>query len=136
MLAPGIVSSSMMTTLMQVSSRFVLVWGVVYFFPFLAQSNAYSSMLIAWSVTEVIRYSFFALSIAGQPSSFLTWLRYSTFYVLYPIGILSECFLIFLAIEPAAGVHPWFPLVFQGILLIYVPGLSLLLASTPTSDLY
>jgi hypothetical protein len=30
------------------------------------------------------------------------WLRYNTFFVLYPVGIASECWLVFLATKPAA----------------------------------
>lgn len=105
---------------MQVASRLLLVWPVVNVFPGLAVSPAYSSMLVAWSVTEVIRYSYFAMSLSGfQP---MTWLRYNTFYVLYPMGISSECFLIYKAIEPARALRPEFAWALQLILLIYIPG--------------
>jgi len=67
-----------MTTVMQVASRLLLVWGVVNNFPNeTALSPVYSSMLIAWSVTEVIRYSFFAMNLwtGGAVPSMLQWLR-------------------------------------------------------------
>lgn len=82
---------------MQVSSRFALVWGAVHFYPSVAASPAYSSMLLAWSTTEVIRYLFFALSLSGFEPALLRWLRYSGFYVLYPVGISSELWELFLA---------------------------------------
>jgi very-long-chain (3R)-3-hydroxyacyl-CoA dehydratase len=37
-------------------------------------------------VTEVIRYAFYATSKPFTPPAWLTWLRYTTFYLLYPIG--------------------------------------------------
>ncbi|CAC9888407.1 unnamed protein product [Aureobasidium pullulans] len=48
-------------------------------------------MLIAWSITEVIRYSYFAinLSTGSVPNAWL-WLRYNTFFILYPLGISSS----------------------------------------------
>ena len=110
---------------MQVASRFLLVWGVVDTFPAVAQSSfAYSTMLLAWSATEVIRYSYFAVNIAyGKVPAALTWLRYNTFFVLYPMGISSECWLIWLATGPArrkfGGVGQWG---LWAVLGVYVPG--------------
>jgi very-long-chain (3R)-3-hydroxyacyl-CoA dehydratase len=68
-----------MTTLMQVASRFLLVWGIAYNFPQTTQySPAYSFMLVAWSVTEVVRYSYFVFVISGVGVPRLwTWLRYA-----------------------------------------------------------
>jgi len=47
-------------------------------------------MLLAWSTTEVIRYSFYAFTLLGHVPYQLLWLRYTTFYLLYPIGAASE----------------------------------------------
>ncbi|KND94927.1 putative very-long-chain (3R)-3-hydroxyacyl-CoA dehydratase [Tolypocladium ophioglossoides CBS 100239] len=102
----GVVRAPLFTTLMQVSSRFLLVWAIIDSFPLLALSPFYSSMLVAWSVTEVIRYSYFALTLSGRQPDALTWLRYNTFFVLYPLGIFSECSLIYMATVPAAMRHP------------------------------
>ncbi|KAF5548586.1 gibberellin 20-oxidase [Fusarium napiforme] len=118
----GVVRASFVTTLMQVASRFLLVWAIVDVFPFLALSPFYSSMLIAWSVTEIIRYSFFALSLSGYQPKFLTWLRYNTFFVLYPIGIFSECTLIWFATEPAGNINELYKWALYAILVVYVPG--------------
>ncbi|XP_047171116.1 very-long-chain (3R)-3-hydroxyacyl-CoA dehydratase PASTICCINO 2A-like [Vigna umbellata] len=47
----------------------------------------------------IIRYSFFCLKEAfGSSPSWLLWLRYSTFVVLYPTGISSEVGLIYIAL--------------------------------------
>lgn len=117
---------------MQVASRFLLVWGVVYNFPNTTGhgSSAYSTMLIAWSVTEVIRYSYFAMSLGyGRVSPFLTWLRYNTFFVLYPLGISSECWLIWKALEPARSWNLAFEYVLKLVLFVYIPGEFLLLTA-------
>jgi very-long-chain (3R)-3-hydroxyacyl-CoA dehydratase len=109
---------------MQVASRILLVWFIVYPFPHLAQSPFYSSMLLAWSVTEVIRYSYFALSLSGMQPRALVWLRYNTFFVLYPMGILSEAALLYMAAQgpAAAAFGQWYAYALWGILAIYVPG--------------
>jgi very-long-chain (3R)-3-hydroxyacyl-CoA dehydratase len=107
---------------MQVASRLLLVWGVVDVFPELAVSPVYSSMLVAWSVTEVIRYSYFTLSLSGLLPGFLNWLRYNTFFVLYPLGISSECWLIYKAMVPAGRIGQEWVWALWAILGIYVPG--------------
>jgi hypothetical protein len=118
----GVVRAPIATTAMQVASRFLLVWAVVGAFPDLALSPAYSTMLVAWSVTEVIRYTFFTLSVSGLLPGFLNWLRYSTFLVLYPMGISSECWLIYKATAPAGRVSQEWAWVLWAILVAYVPG--------------
>lgn len=110
---------------MQVASRFLLVWGIVHNFPNTTArtSPAYSTMLIAWSVTEVIRYSYFALNLLyGKVPSWLTWLRYNTFFVLYPMGISSECWLVWKAIEPAKSWNLAYEYVLKLVLFVYIPG--------------
>lgn len=106
---------------MQVSSRLLLIWAVVNRYPSAtAPSPFYSFMLLAWSVTEVIRYSYFVWNLQGKGvPGFVTWLRYNTFYVLYPIGISSECALVWKASMVAE--RP-LQLIFGGVLVVYVPG--------------
>lgn len=44
------------------------------------------------------------------------------FFVLYPVGIASECTLTYLSLGPARQVHDLFAGLFVVVLLIYVPG--------------
>ncbi|EFW98819.1 phosphatase-like protein [Grosmannia clavigera kw1407] len=126
----GIVRAPLFTTAMQVASRLLLVWAIVYPFPAETTSSPfYTSMVLAWSLTEVIRYSYFALSLARGPErpppSWFTALRYSTFLVLYPVGISSEVRLVYLAAttpSAAATLHPLYPAALYAVLAVYVPG--------------
>ncbi|WBW72769.1 3-hydroxyacyl-CoA dehydratase involved in very long-chain fatty acid elongation Phs1 [Schizosaccharomyces osmophilus] len=89
------VKSSPFTTAIQVLSRLILVWGVCYLFPqSINTSPIYLFMILAWSITEVIRYAFYACNLAGSVPKLLLWLRYNTFLVLYPIGAGSELLLV------------------------------------------
>jgi very-long-chain (3R)-3-hydroxyacyl-CoA dehydratase len=81
-------------------------------------------MLLAWSVTEVIRYGYFTFTLSGYSPGVMTWLRYNTFYILYPLGISSECWLIYSAIEPAKQIRQEFAWALQLILFVYIPGIS------------
>ncbi|XP_048335685.1 very-long-chain (3R)-3-hydroxyacyl-CoA dehydratase PASTICCINO 2 isoform X5 [Ziziphus jujuba] len=58
-----------------------------------------STLVFSWSITEVVRYSFFGTKEAlGFAPSWLLWLRYSTFFLLHPIGVTSEIGLIYIAL--------------------------------------
>jgi hypothetical protein len=83
--------SSWFTTLIQIMSRVLLVEGLAVTPE--AQNNVFIyGLLFAWGITEIVRYSYYALKLAGLKISLLTWLRYSLFLVLYPTGVLSELF--------------------------------------------
>ncbi|KAJ9270755.1 hypothetical protein DTO212C5_3252 [Paecilomyces variotii] len=143
----GIVRAPFFTTFLQVASRLLLVWGVMFLFR--DQGNggivggdyegagkgltqgpgakvgdfAFLGCMGAWGITEIIRYGFFALQVLGvRVPSWWMWLRYNTFFVLYPIGISSECILIFKALEPAAELNPLYKWFLIANLVIYVPG--------------
>ncbi|KAI1074506.1 tyrosine phosphatase-like protein [Whalleya microplaca] len=123
----GIVRAPFFTTFMQVFSRYAIVWGVTGLFPQLARSPAYSTMLVAWGTTEVVRYSYFALTLSGRRPAALHWLRYHAFFVLYPLGISSEAILIWNAVEPAKGLHPLYStLLFGYVVLVYPPSAYIL----------
>jgi very-long-chain (3R)-3-hydroxyacyl-CoA dehydratase len=62
-------------------------------------------MVLAWSLTEVIRYAFYATSLISQVPYALLYLRYTTFFVLYPLGAGSEAFLIYSTL-PSSSPHP------------------------------
>jgi len=122
----GVVPAPVFTTIMQVFSRLVLVWGIAQPFPELTPSAWYSSMLVAWATTEVVRYSYFVLKQFEAVPGWLNWLRYSGFLVLYPVGISSEVAMIVKAIAgPAGELTDEYPLVLMSILGLYVPGESL-----------
>ena len=124
---------------MQVASRILVIWGVLDRYPAIVSTTntfrrsvagetggdvAFAGCLVAWGVTEVIRYGFFVYKegVSQRIPDWLTWLRYNTFFVLYPIGISSECWLIWLAAGPAHKEGKGLDLVFKTVLAIYVPG--------------
>lgn len=142
----GLVRAPLLTTAMQVASRLLLV-GLARLFPRTASSTPfYTTMLLAWSVTEVIRYAYFVCVLwgASKPRSevgseargeggdkssavpaWLSWLRYNTFFVLYPLGISSEVAVVWKAVEPAGRVNLAWAYLLRLVLAVYVPGESL-----------
>ena len=109
----GIARSPVLVTAMQVSSRLMVVWGVLYIAPpsrtaalplFQTPGGTdiglgVPSLMFAWGVTEVIRYSFYFFKLLGSVPYVITWMRYTFFIVLYPIGVASELFLAYSGFE-------------------------------------
>ncbi|KAJ3187792.1 hypothetical protein HDU85_006185 [Gaertneriomyces sp. JEL0708] len=94
--ALGLVKSSPVTTAIQVCSRLLILWGVLYSFDTtLTRSHwAFSSMVIAWSFAELVRYPYYAANLFDSQPSWLLWCRYNFFFILYPIGATSEWILL------------------------------------------
>eukprot|EP00179_Madagascaria_erythrocladioides_P007815 CAMPEP_0198310468 /NCGR_PEP_ID=MMETSP1450-20131203/2553_1 /TAXON_ID=753684 ORGANISM="Madagascaria erythrocladiodes, Strain CCMP3234" /NCGR_SAMPLE_ID=MMETSP1450 /ASSEMBLY_ACC=CAM_ASM_001115 /LENGTH=159 /DNA_ID=CAMNT_0044013305 /DNA_START=85 /DNA_END=560 /DNA_ORIENTATION=+ len=86
----GLVRSSWFLTAVQVTSRVFVVWVALHDTPAVRSHLAVSTMVLAWSLTEVPRYLYFAVSSQGVPPRWLLWVRYSTFLLLYPLGAGSE----------------------------------------------
>ncbi|KAF5389391.1 hypothetical protein D9757_004281 [Collybiopsis confluens] len=103
----GWVRSPLQTTVMQVSSRLFLVWGIVEQFASVRSNPLYTSMVFAWSLTEVIRYSYYAANLLGLEPAVLLYLRYTTFYLLYPLGASSEAFLIYATLPATSPIPSW-----------------------------
>ncbi|OBA21081.1 PTPLA-domain-containing protein [Metschnikowia bicuspidata var. bicuspidata NRRL YB-4993] len=124
----GVVKSPVFTTVSQVFSRLLIVLGIVQLLPDSPANYhwAYVTLTLSWSITEVVRYSYYAANLkdAGSVPYWLTWLRYSLFYVLYPTGVASEMTMIYKSLGQAkAVVGPWYSWLLVAILFTYPPGL-------------
>ncbi|KAG8508539.1 Very-long-chain (3R)-3-hydroxyacyl-CoA dehydratase 2, partial [Galemys pyrenaicus] len=52
----------------------------------------------AWTVTEIIRYSFYTFSLLDHLPYLIKWARYTLFIVLYPMGVSGELLTIYAAL--------------------------------------
>ncbi|KAK8061036.1 hypothetical protein PG997_015257 [Apiospora hydei] len=108
------------------------VWTVMARFPDLflgadgdkaGGQTGFLGCVLAWGGSEMIRYAFFVGQLLrGEPFGWIKWLRYNAFLVLYPAGLVSEAWLVYLALaQGAADVGP----VYRGYLflglLTYLP---------------
>lgn len=114
----GLVKSPVMTTFIQVMSRIVVLWGALLVG---AAANGGTTevqaswfmpqMLIAWSLTEVVRYAYYVVGLTVKDKSdvpsALTFLRYSMFLVLYPMGITGEMGCLWHALPTIAATKPY-----------------------------
>lgn len=127
----GVVRSPLLTTVAQVSSRLLVVLGIFQLLPNTSgvQSVVYISLLLAWSITEIVRYLyyFFMLVFKNGAPKILILLRYNLFWILYPTGVASELRIIYCALNAAESQYS---LLYKRILiaamLAYIPGFPML----------
>ncbi|CUM55165.1 uncharacterized protein AC631_03717 [Debaryomyces fabryi] len=124
----GIVKSSIPTVLLQFLARLLITIGISYYVPE-SEGNfhfmSYITLSLAWSVTEVIRYSFFSAKLVKNDIPYgLLWLRYSTFFILYPAGLFSELYVVYLSLDSVRGYAYYWFLIFA--LTMYIPGFFVL----------
>eukprot|EP00899_Mesostigma_viride_P025330 jgi/Mesvir1/5982/Mv00736-RA.1 len=88
--ATGLVRTSAANALLQWAGRWHVILVLKYIAPAIQIQPAVTSLFLAWSLSEMIRYPQYALSLLKACPRWLEWLRYSAFIVLYPIGVSSE----------------------------------------------
>lgn len=85
----------------------MVVLGVVMATPTGKVSPGLPLALLAWSVTEIIRYGYYAFNLLGSVPSILVFLRYTTFIALYPIGVTGELLCFYWAQSYAQKEKVW-----------------------------
>ncbi|KAL1231134.1 Very-long-chain (3R)-3-hydroxyacyl-CoA dehydratase hpo-8 [Trichinella pseudospiralis] len=96
----GLVRSPTVTTAIQVLSRLFILWPITHCVVEAQSSLGTFLYITAWSISEIVRYSFYALNILAVTPKFLIWLRYTLFIGLYPLGVAGELLAIFAAMAP------------------------------------
>lgn len=86
----GLVPSSAAQTAMQIFSRLLVVWGVLRPVADARQSIGFPLLMTAWSIAETSRYIYYALNLYDAVPYILTWIRYTFFIALYPMGVTGE----------------------------------------------
>ncbi|KAF4709464.1 hypothetical protein FOZ62_027930 [Perkinsus olseni] len=132
----GLVRANPVITTIQVYSRVQLIYLHYRCREVADHSPGLLPMVIAWSVTEVVRYSYLGLHMSIGAPSFLKWLRYTLFLVLYPLGVYGEMRVIYdvlpvverdhilsVAMPNAFNFSFNFAAFLKFLLAIYLPGL-------------
>ncbi|TPX59226.1 very-long-chain (3R)-3-hydroxyacyl-CoA dehydratase [Powellomyces hirtus] len=124
----GLVKTPVATTVIQVSSRLLLVWGVLFMFPVpeVTQHWAVSTMIGAWCVAEITRYVYYTFSLVGSVPGWVTWCRYNFFFILYPVGAGSEFILLLLSLKSVRLYDERLYYLYLAIAFTYPPGLYLM----------
>ncbi|CAN3371404.1 hypothetical protein DIURU_005124 [Diutina rugosa] len=116
-IAGGLVRAPLSAALMQCYARLGMCLGVLWNQKQWAPEWAFRAMIFAWGITEVIRYTYYLVKRG-------TWLRYSAFIVLYPLGLISEATIAWSVLP---HVTHWFQKWFLYVgLAMYLPGFVML----------
>uniref|UniRef100_A0A4W4G504 Very-long-chain (3R)-3-hydroxyacyl-CoA dehydratase n=1 Tax=Electrophorus electricus TaxID=8005 RepID=A0A4W4G504_ELEEL len=94
----GIVPSSVVLTGFQVMSRVFLTWAVTHSVREVQSEDSVLLFVVAWTITEIIRYSFYTFSLLNHLPYLIKWARYTFFIVLYPMGVTGELLTIYAAL--------------------------------------
>lgn len=118
-------NAPVLTSFVQVAGRSTVLWLVIENYQSSGLSPFYGSMVLAWSAADAIRYLYFAARlVGGHQYSNLTWLRYSAFYILYPVGIASEVGVVYETVSEAWRLgydsHAW---AYIAAAFLYIPGM-------------
>ncbi|XP_077217555.1 protein-tyrosine phosphatase-like, PTPLA [Tasmannia lanceolata] len=97
--AIGIVPSGVLIPLMQWGGRTHFVLAILSQIVEVQELPSVFITFFAWSIGEVIRYSQYALNCIGICPYWLTYLRYTVFILVYPVGVgFGEIWLMYEAL--------------------------------------
>ncbi|OQV15415.1 putative Very-long-chain (3R)-3-hydroxyacyl-CoA dehydratase 2 [Hypsibius exemplaris] len=127
----GLVKSSPAITSFQVFSRLMVLWGALAYSESARQSVGFPMLFGAWTLAEMIRYSFYLAALFKKQPYPLVWLRYSMFIILYPLGVAGELLVMYntlpkvAAEQPFASLAPgdlnWAYYAYVAIMVLYIP---------------
>lgn len=97
-----------------------LAYGVVYAHPKVAKHYSYSMIIVSWSLTYIIHYTYhaFRLRFKASPKT-LFWLQYHCFFLLMPISLVGEFAQIFLSLRFVTIW--WYDYILSTALVLYIP---------------
>ncbi|XP_054288710.1 very-long-chain (3R)-3-hydroxyacyl-CoA dehydratase [Macrosteles quadrilineatus] len=90
----GYTRGSIMIPFIQVTARAVVLFAMIDAEPRMHKKPVVFYLFFIWSLVEVVRYPYYIVQLYKCRVDFLTWLRYSVWIPLYPLGILCEGIII------------------------------------------
>ncbi|CAL8462803.1 g2336 [Coccomyxa elongata] len=87
--AVGLTKGSVPLSFLQWFGRSNVLFLILHSVPELQRHWAVPVLFIAWALADICRYPWYAAALVGTPPKLLTWLRYTAFIPLYPLGIFG-----------------------------------------------
>lgn len=75
---------------MQISGRAFVLFAMIDYEPRMMTKPVVFYLFIVWAFIEIIRYPYYLTQLLKIEFSILTWLRYSLWIPLFPLGVLCE----------------------------------------------
>lgn len=86
----GFTKGSALFPFLQVTGRNFVLFAIVHAEPRIQVMPVVFLLFMVWSLVELIRYPYYIIALLKKEIPLLTWLRYSIWIVLYPLGVLCE----------------------------------------------
>ncbi|XP_046746680.1 very-long-chain (3R)-3-hydroxyacyl-CoA dehydratase isoform X2 [Diprion similis] len=86
----GYTKGGFMTPLLQVGARAIILFCMIESEPRMQTKPVVFYLFVVWSSVEIVRYPYYLTQLFKTEFSFLTWLRYTIWMPLYPLGFLCE----------------------------------------------
>ncbi|CAK1581212.1 unnamed protein product [Parnassius mnemosyne] len=90
----GYTKGGVLVPFLQVSGRAFVLFAMIEAEPRIQTKPVVFYLFLIWSLIEIVRYPFYISQIYKKEIYILTWLRYTMWIPLYPLGILCESIVI------------------------------------------
>ncbi|XP_073424973.1 very-long-chain (3R)-3-hydroxyacyl-CoA dehydratase 3 [Dendrobates tinctorius] len=102
----GLVKTGIVPALIQVMGRNFILFIVLGQLDEMQSNGVVFFVFYVWSIIEIFRYPFYMLACIDVHWKLLTWIRYTIWIPLYPLGVLSEavCVLLSMPIFTETGI--------------------------------
>ncbi|XP_019697101.1 very-long-chain (3R)-3-hydroxyacyl-CoA dehydratase isoform X2 [Harpegnathos saltator] len=91
----GYTKNSSLISFMQIGGRIFILFCMIDAEPRIQNKPIIFYLFLIWSMVEIVRYPYYITQLLNIKVSFLTWLRYTLWIPLYPLGFLCEGIIIF-----------------------------------------
>jgi len=91
----GYTSGSPIMPSIQLSGRVFLIFFMIDSEPKIQANVWVLYLFFVYTLVEMIRYPYYMLHVFGVNIGFLTWVRYTAWVLLYPLGFISEGVILF-----------------------------------------
>lgn len=90
----GYTKSSIIISLIQIGGRAFILFCMIDAEPRMQTKPVIFYLFLVWSTVEIVRYPYYISQLLKIEISFLTWLRYTIWIPLYPLGFVCEGIII------------------------------------------
>lgn len=95
----GYTKGSALFPFLQVSGRNLVLFAVINSEPRIQDKPIILCLFLVWSAVELIRYPYYIITLVKKEISWLTWLRYTVWVVLYPMGFMCEGLVLLISLS-------------------------------------
>jgi len=86
----GYTKGSVVEAALQVTGRNIWIFALIDSEPRMQTKPVVFYLFMTYSIIEIFRYPYYLLSIYGHSLGLLTWMRYTLWIPLYPLGFICE----------------------------------------------